>query len=136
MRLPRHREGFGNAACGPVCAGEVLAGDARVAVLGAEDPLLVGEQPLEDRDRVLDLSGGLVGEGEVVAGGERARVGVPGSFVRKTGLSPAAPSAGVERAIGAAALQRDQDQRRRHDNDDPDDCSVSRARAFGVRRAR
>ena len=43
-----------------------------VGVLGAEDPLGVGEQRLVDRDRLGHASGVLVGDGEVVVGGERA----------------------------------------------------------------
>jgi hypothetical protein len=40
-------------------------------VLGAEHQLEVGEQLLKNRDRLRHASGGLVGEREVVAGGER-----------------------------------------------------------------
>ena len=46
-------------------------------MLGAEHALEVGEQRLEDRDRVLRAPGGLVGVGEVAAG--RERVGVLGA---------------------------------------------------------
>ena len=41
-------------------------------MLGAEDPLVVGEQRLVDRDRLLNAPGALVGGCEIVAGGERA----------------------------------------------------------------
>jgi hypothetical protein len=43
-------------------------------VLWTEDPRLVGEQLLEDRDRLRHPPGGTVGEGEIVAGGERGGV--------------------------------------------------------------
>ena len=54
-----------------------MAGGERVGVLGAEDPLAVGEQRLVDRDRVVDAPRRPIGEGEVVAGAER--VGVLGA---------------------------------------------------------
>ena len=47
--------------------GEAVARVEGLGVLGAEDCLVVGEQRLEDRDRVLSAPGGLVGGGEAVA---------------------------------------------------------------------
>jgi|SRR5450755_1398331 len=47
-------------------------------VFGTEDPLELGEQRLEDRDRFAHASGGPVGAREVVSGYER--VGVLGTY--------------------------------------------------------
>ncbi len=67
-------------------------------------PLAVGEHPLEDRDRLIDASGVLVGDGEVVAPDQRTGVlGAedPRSFVGEQ-LAPSRPPA--ER-LGAARCQ-------------------------------
>jgi hypothetical protein len=52
---------------GPVGIGEVVAGGECFWVLWAEDPLLIGEQWLVDRDRLPDAPGVPVGASEVVA---------------------------------------------------------------------
>ena len=51
-------------------AGEVVAGGQGVGVLGAQDPLAVGEGAALERDRLVERARRLVGVGEVVAGGQ------------------------------------------------------------------
>ena len=61
----------------PVGVGEVVPGGQGVGVVGAQDPLAVGEGLLEQRDRLVQPPRRPVGAGEVVAGGQG--VGVVGA---------------------------------------------------------
>ena len=58
-----------------VGGGEVIAGDQGVGVGFAQEPLVVGEGALVQRDGLLEPPGVLVGVGEVVAGGQGVGVG-------------------------------------------------------------
>ena len=69
-----HLLGIRGAPDGVVGVGEVVTAAERVLVLGAEDPLEVVCERLEDRDRVLDATRVLVDEREVVARAQRVRV--------------------------------------------------------------